>query len=112
MSLAADFLGIAIHVALGVLSLAFLMAIWRVLRGPTLPDRVVGLDTLVVIAIGFIGTIGIKTGFTLYVDIGLALGLVGFLATVAFARFTLSLQGKIQQRSDETEIRSNGEEGT
>ncbi|GHD06358.1 cation:proton antiporter [Tianweitania populi] len=112
MNLAADFLWIAIHVALGVLSLAFLMAMWRVLRGPTLPDRVVGLDTLVVIAIGFIATIGIKTGFTLYVDIALALGLVGFLATVAFARFTLSLQGKIQQRSDETEKRLNGEQGT
>ncbi|WP_312796005.1 cation:proton antiporter [Tianweitania sp.] len=112
MNLAADFLWLAIHIALSVLSLAFLMAMWRVLRGPTLPDRVVGLDTLVVIAIGFIATIGIKTGFTLYVDIGLALGLVGFLATVAFARFTLSLQGKIQQRSDETEKRLNGEQGT
>ena len=108
MSFSAGFLWIAIHVALGVLSLAFLMAMWRVLRGPTLPDRVVGLDTLVVIAIGFIATIGIKTGFTLYVDIGLALGLVGFLATVALARFTLSLQGKIQQQSEEIENRAEG----
>ena len=112
MSLAADLLWIAIHVALGVLSLAFLIAMWRVLRGPTLPDRVVGLDTLVVIAIGFIATIGIKTGFTLYVDIALALGLVGFLATVAFARFTLSLQGKIQQQSDHDEEQSDGGQST
>jgi multicomponent Na+:H+ antiporter subunit F len=108
MTFAADLLWIAIHVALVMLSLAFLLAMWRVLRGPTLPDRVVGLDALVVIAIGFIGTIGIKTGFTLYVDIGLALGLVGFLATVAFARFTLSLEGKIQQQSDSQEEQSHG----
>ncbi|MBS9719862.1 cation:proton antiporter [Tianweitania sp. BSSL-BM11] len=109
MSLSADFLWVAIHIALGVLSLAFLMVTWRVLRGPTLPDRVVGLDALVVIAIGFIATIGIKTGFTLYVDIALALGLVGFLATVAFARFTLSLQGKIQQQNDEQDEREENE---
>ena len=64
------------------------------------------------IAIGFIATIGIKTGFTLYVDIALALGLVGFLATVAFARFTLSLQGKIQQQSDHDEEQSGGGQST
>ena len=39
------------------------------------------------IAIGFIAVLAIRTGQTLYVDIAIALGLVGFLATVAFARF-------------------------
>ena len=57
--------------------------------GPTLPDRVLALDMLVAIAIGFIAVLGIRTGQTLYVDIAIALGLVGFLATVAFARFIL-----------------------
>ena len=42
---------------------------------------------LVAIAIGFIAVIAIRTGFNLYIDIAIALGLVGFLATVAFARF-------------------------
>ena len=36
---------------------------------------------------GFIALIAIRTGFTLYIDIAISLGLVGFLATVAFARF-------------------------
>jgi len=103
MSFASTFLTLATNIALGVLSLSFLMVVWRVLRGPTLPDRVIALDALVVIAIGLIGTIGIKTGFTLYIDIALALGLVGFLATVAFARFTLSLEGKIQRQTDDRE---------
>jgi multicomponent Na+:H+ antiporter subunit F len=44
------------------------------------------------IAIGFIAVIAIRTGFNLYVDIAVALCLVGFLATVAFARFILSRQ--------------------
>lgn len=77
-------------VALILLSLSFLVTTWRVIAGPTLPDRIVGLDTLVVIAIGFIATIGIRTGYTLYIDVAIALGLVGFLATVAFARFVMS----------------------
>ena len=44
---------------------------------------------LVGAAIGSLAVIGVKTGYTLYVDIAIALGLVGFLATVAFARFIL-----------------------
>ncbi|MDH7800213.1 MULTISPECIES: cation:proton antiporter [unclassified Rhizobium] len=73
-----------------VLSAAFLLTVYRVVVGPTLPDRIVALDMLVGIAIGFIALIAIRTGFDLYVDIAIALGLVGFLATVAFARFVLS----------------------
>jgi multicomponent Na+:H+ antiporter subunit F len=77
-------------VALFILSLSFLMTVYRVVIGPTLPDRILALDMLVVTVIGFIAVIGIRTGYTLYVDIAIALGLVGFLATVAFARFVLS----------------------
>ena len=78
---------VTLDVTLALLSAAFLVVVWRIIRGPTLPDRVLGLDALVSIAIGFIATIGIRTGYALYVDIAIALGLVGFLATVALARF-------------------------
>jgi multicomponent Na+:H+ antiporter subunit F len=81
------FRSIAELAALAMLSMSFLITVYRFNRGPTLPDRVLALDLLVATAIGFIATIGIKTGYTLYVDIAIALGLVGFLATVAFARF-------------------------
>ena len=76
--------------SLAILSLAFLVTVYRIVVGPTLPDRVLALDMLAATAIGFIAVIAVKTGFTLYVDIAIALGLVGFLATVAFARFILS----------------------
>jgi multicomponent Na+:H+ antiporter subunit F len=85
----------SVALALGILSLSFLVTIYRIVKGPTLPDRILGLDMLVAIAIGFIAVIGIKTGYTLYVDVAIALGLVGFLATVAFARFVLS-RGKTE----------------
>ncbi|MDV6227614.1 cation:proton antiporter [Nitratireductor aquimarinus] len=90
MSASQEFLVFAEFVALALLSLSFLFTVVRVLVGPSLPDRVLALDMLVTIAIGFIAVIGIRTGFTLYLDIAIALGLVGFLATVAFARFVLS----------------------
>jgi multicomponent Na+:H+ antiporter subunit F len=72
-----------------LLSLSFLLTVLRVLKGPTLPDRILALDMLVAVAIGFIEVLGIRTGYTVNVDIAIALGLVGFLATVAFARFVL-----------------------
>ena len=98
----------AVDLTLALLSLAFLVVVWRVIRGPTLPDRVLGLDALVSIAIGFIAAIGIRTGYALYVDIAIALGLVGFLATVALARFTL-VRGKTEEEVAEEERRRQAE---
>lgn len=86
----AAMVALAANIALAVLGIAFLLTAWRIIAGPTLPDRVVGLDMLTGIAIGFIAVIAVKTGFALYIDIAISLGLVGFLATVAFARFVLS----------------------
>jgi len=88
--IAASVVSAGAMVALGILSVAFLLTVYRVVAGPTLPDRVLALDMLVAIAIGFIAVIAIKTEFTLYIDIAISLGLVGFLATVAFARFILT----------------------
>ena len=77
-------------VAIVILVIALLLTVYRAVVGPTLPDRIVALDMLVGIVIGFIAVIALRTGYTLYVDIAIALGLVGFLATVAFARFILA----------------------
>lgn len=84
-----EFLSIATTVTLGILTLAFVITTIRIAVGPTLPDRVLALDMLVSIGVGYIAVIAIKTGFTLYLDIAIALSLVGFLSTVAFARFIL-----------------------
>jgi multicomponent Na+:H+ antiporter subunit F len=96
----ADFLGWATTITLGILSIAFILTSMRVLLGPELADRVLALDMLVSIGIGFIAVIAIKTGFTLYLDIAIALSLVGFLSTVAFARYILH-RGKQQSAAKE-----------
>ncbi len=87
-------LTLSIWFALIALPIAFVMTVVRVIVGPSLPDRVVALDMLVAIAIGFLAVVALKTGFHLYIDIAMALGLVGFLATIAFARFVLTTAGK------------------
>jgi len=87
---AANFLDVCIHISLAVLTVSFVLIVIRTVRGPGLPDRVVALDMLVAVGIGFIAAIGALTGYYLYVDIAITLGLVGFLATVAFARFILN----------------------
>lgn len=102
---AADFLEFAARISLIILSLALLLVVVRIVRGPSLPDRVLALDTLVAVAIGFIATIGIATGYPLYVDIAIALGLVGFLSTVAFARFILT-RGRAGEETGEGRSRA------
>lgn len=85
-----SFLLLAADITLAVLSLSLVMVAYRIVAGPTLPDRIVALDLLVGIAVGFIAAFGVRTEAYQYLDIAIALGLVGFLATVAFARFVLT----------------------
>lgn len=77
-------------VALVLLGLALLVSVVRIVIGPTLGDRVLALDLMTVIAMGFVGAIAIRTGQMLYLDIAIALALLGFLATIALARYVLT----------------------
>ena len=103
-------LTIAVHIALGTLMLAMVLTSLRVILGPTVADRVLALDQLVAIAIGFIAVIAIKTGYALYIDIALALGLVGFLATAAFARY-IYFSGRAGEAAIDTTSENEGEQG-
>lgn len=87
---AAALLSVVTVIALVMLGAAMLISVIRVIMGPTLADRVLALDLLTVIAMGFVGAIAIRTGLTLYLDIAIALALLGFLATIASARYMLS----------------------
>lgn len=77
-------------IAMALLGLAMLGAIVRIILGPTLADRILGLDTITILAIGIIGVFAVRAGLYLYVDLAVATALVGFLSTAAFARFLLS----------------------
>jgi multicomponent Na+:H+ antiporter subunit F len=86
---AAAFVDLASMIALILLGLALLVSIVRIVIGPTLPDRVLALDLMTVVVMGFVGAVAVRTGLMLYLDIAIALALLGFLATVALARYIL-----------------------
>jgi multicomponent Na+:H+ antiporter subunit F len=85
----AEFLHLATTVALALLTAGLVFTFVRLLRGPSLPDRVLALDLFTVLALSYIAVFAIRTGFALYLDLAIALGLVGFLSTVALARYLL-----------------------
>jgi len=80
----------ATSLSMGLLLLAMAICVVRLLLGPTLADRILALDTLTTMMVGFIGTFAIRSGLMLYLDIAIALALAAFLATVSLARYLLS----------------------
>jgi multicomponent Na+:H+ antiporter subunit F len=86
------FLEICEDSALVLLALAVIFALARLIRGPGLADRIVALDLLTTLAISLIGVTAMRVGVSLLVDIAVALCLVGFVSTVALARFLLLRQ--------------------
>ena len=73
--------------ALPIISVAFLLAFLRLLRGPSLPDRVVALDLMATIGIGLIAAYAVITNQRLFLDVATVVALLSFLATVAFASY-------------------------
>ena len=74
-----------------VLLLCSFLCLYRILRGPTAPDRVVAIDILGILVVGFCAVLGISTGRSWYMDIGIAWGLQSFIATIALAKY---IEGK------------------
>jgi multicomponent Na+:H+ antiporter subunit F len=74
-------------IAVVLLILAALLALIRLLKGPTLPDRVVALDLISVIVMCFIALFSMMSRVPIYLDIVVALAFVSFLGVLAFAQF-------------------------
>ena len=70
-----------------VINIALLLAFIRLVRGPSLPDRVVALDMMTSLVIGDITVYAISSNQPVYLDMALVLAIIGFLSTVAFAYF-------------------------
>lgn len=79
----------AITTAQVLLGLAVSCAAYRMLTGPRAQDRVLALDTLFVNAMLLLLTFGIQTGRTLYFESALVISLLGFVSTVALAKFLM-----------------------
>lgn len=79
----------ALDVASVLLAAALLLAGWRLLRGPDVVDRVIALDTLYVNAAALLVLYGIRLGAGWYYEAALVIAMLGFLSTLAFAKFLL-----------------------
>jgi len=82
-----DILAISVDVAFVLVMLGVACAFVRLILGPSLPDRVVALDMMTVLIVSFCGLYAILSGDSAFVDVAIVLALIGFLATVALARF-------------------------
>ena len=77
----------AVLSAFFILIISLFLAFFRFARGPVLPDRIVALDLIVSLAVGFIAGYTILTEQSVFLNTAVVLALIGFLGTVAFALY-------------------------
>ncbi|HEV7337405.1 MAG TPA: K+/H+ antiporter subunit F [Bosea sp. (in: a-proteobacteria)] len=87
--MSATILAFALVAGQVMLALAMVAASYRILRGPRAQDRVLGMDALYLNAMLLLLVFGIGSGTTLYFEAALAIGLLGFVSTVAMAKFLM-----------------------
>ncbi len=73
--------------ALICISLSMLALIYRIIKGPSVPDRVVALDALVINLIGVVALVSILLDTYAFLEIILLLGILAFIGTIATAKF-------------------------
>lgn len=89
MTDAASFVEIAVIIAFAAVCVAQVMAMIRLIIGPSAGDRILALDTMVINAIGLIVLFGIHQGTQVFFEVALIIAMFGFISTVALCRFIL-----------------------
>jgi multicomponent K+:H+ antiporter subunit F len=89
MNLAMDLVNGTLILGFVIVSLAQVMAMIRLVIGPSTGDRILALDTMVINAIGLVVLLGIAQGTRIYFEVTLIIAMLGFVSTVAYARFVL-----------------------
>lgn len=80
---------IAIVVALSVVGVAMLLSLWRLLRGPTAPDRILALDTLYVNSVAQLILFGMLLDTEVYFEVALIIAMLGFFGTVVLSKYVI-----------------------
>ena len=80
-------LNAALLIAFGLVSAAMLMSLWRLVTGPTKPDRILALDTLYVNTVALLVLLGIHLASNLYFEAALLIAMMGFVSTAALCKF-------------------------
>ncbi len=75
------------HITLATLGVALLLAFVRLVKGPTLPDRIVAMDLFGVLVVGMIIVLAGSSGVHATLDAAIVIALVSFLGTIAYATY-------------------------
>jgi multicomponent K+:H+ antiporter subunit F len=79
----------AVVVALHAIGLALLLSLYRLLRGPTVPDRILALDTLYVNTIALLMLFGMYLDSSIYFEAALIIAMLGFVGTVMLSKYVM-----------------------
>ena len=96
------FLSLSIDIGFALVMISIGLAFYRIAKGPTLADRVVALDMMTVTIVSFCGLYAILSGADAFLDVAIVVALIGFLATVALARFSERSSARRQSAEKET----------
>ena len=80
---------IAVYFAVGCFATGLLMNMWKIVTSSTVGDRILALDTMVINGIALIILYGLLSRTAVYFELSLIIAMVGFISTVAYARFIL-----------------------
>ncbi|MBD3611968.1 MAG: K+/H+ antiporter subunit F [Hydrogenovibrio crunogenus] len=82
-------LEIALELAFVLVALALILSFYRLIKGPSIPDRILALDTLYINTIALLILFGLYLGSALYFEAALLIALMGFVGTVALSKYLL-----------------------
>jgi multicomponent K+:H+ antiporter subunit F len=83
-------LTLVLPVVVGMVALAMLLNLWRLARGPGMPDRILALDTLGINTVALVMLLGMALGHAVFFEAALVIAVMGFVGTVALCKFLLS----------------------
>jgi multicomponent K+:H+ antiporter subunit F len=78
-----------LEISFVLVALALLMSLYRLIKGPDIPDRILALDTLYINAIALLILFGLYQGSALYFEAALLIAVMGFVGTVALSKYLL-----------------------
>ena len=82
-------LAMVLPIAFALVSLALVLSLARLIKGPDVPDRILALDTLYINAIALLILLGLYLGSALYFEAALLIAVMGFVGTVALSKYLL-----------------------
>ena len=78
-----EYLDILLYVQIGL----SLICLYRIIRGPTIPDRMVGVDIFGILVVGICAIISVQTGKSFILDVGIAWIILSFIGTLTLAKY-------------------------